>query len=194
MRPIVVARRPLSPSPSLFSSGSSVSRRPVLFVLASGISAAALLLLLTSRTPHAMGTPPSTSTSAAAAASAAAPADPAAAPPPPPASFSSFDFEVFGKVQGVYFRQHLTDKADEINEKAKAETGGNQGPVLVGWVRNTAEGSVEGVAQSSSPWALAEFERFATRVGSPASRIDRFEVTNRREVGRPEFDVFERRY
>ena len=110
----------------------------------------------------------------------------------PPAFFSSLDFEVFGKVQGVYFRQHVTDKADEINEKAKAETGEKKN-VLVGWVRNTAS-TVEGVAQSSSPQALAEFEHFVTKVGSPDSRIDRYEVRNRREVERPEFESFERRY
>ena len=117
----------------------------------------------------------------------------ATSPPPPPPSYFSLDFEVFGRVQGVYFRQHVTDKADEINEKARAETG-KLPPVLVGWVRNTAAGSVEGVAQSSSPQALAEFEHFVTKVGSPASRIDRFEVRNRRRVEKPEFEKFERRY
>ena len=112
-------------------------------------------------------------------------------------TFSSFDFEVFGKVQGVYFRQHVTEKAEEINEKAKTQIGNGKkggGPLLVGWVRNTASGSVEGVAQSSSPRALAEFEYFVTKAGSPASRIDRFEVRNRREVERAEFEAFERRY
>lgn len=153
-----------------------------------GVSAAALLLLLTSRKPSfslsTMASNVSTSTSATKV-------------PSPPAKnnvFSSLDFEVFGKVQGVYFRQHVTDKADEINERVKAETG-EQKDILVGFVRNTQRGSVEGVAQSSSAAALDEFERFVTKAGSPASRIDRFEVRNRREVGeRPEFEVFERRY
>ena len=176
-------------------------------MLASGISAAALLLLLTSTKQPTMGsaptTTPSTSASASAAAAAAAAStaaartDPAAPPPggaagsKEAASFSSLDFEVFGKVQGVYFRQHVTDKADEINERATAETGAK---ALFGWVRNTASGSVEGVAQSASHKALAEFEHFVTKVGSPASRIDGFEVRNRREVERPEFEAFERRY
>jgi acylphosphatase len=110
----------------------------------------------------------------------------------PPAAFSSFDFEVFGKVQGVYFRQHVTDKADEINDESKAQNGGKG--VLFGFVRNTAAGSVEGVAQSSSRQVLDEFEHFVTKVGSPASRIDRFEVRNRRAVPRPEFENFERKY
>ena len=86
----------------------------------------------------------------------------------------------------------MTDKADEINDRARAETG--KFPVVVGWVRNTPAGSVEGVAQSSSPRALAEFEHFVTKVGSPASRIDRFEIKNRREVEKLEFANFERRY
>lgn len=86
----------------------------------------------------------------------------------------------------------MTDKADEINARARAETG-ESFPVLVGWVRNTAAGSVEGVAQGSAR-ALAEFEHFVTQVGSPASRIDRFEVRNRRGVEKLEFEKFERRY
>lgn len=186
MRPVVAARRPLSSS-SLVTSGGTATRhrrRPVLLALASGVSAAALLLLVT-RKWETMG---STSTGRS-----SPPVAAATSPPPPPHSLSSFDFEVFGKVQGVYFRQHVTDKADEINEKARAETG-KSSPVLVGWVRNTAAGSVEGVAQSSSPATLAEFEHFVTQVGSPASRIDRFEVRNRRGVERLEFEKFERRY
>lgn len=125
------------------------------------------------------------------------------APPPlpPPPRFHSIDFEVFGKVQGVYFRQHVTDKADEINARGSSppnENGGDDSKkekrlVVVGWVRNTKQGSVEGVAQGD-PQAVAELERFVTRVGSPASRIDRFEVKNRREIDTLEYEVFERRY
>lgn len=154
-----------------------------------GVSAAAFLLLLTARKPAfspTMGSKTSNS---------------AVPPSPPPSSpthtpvFSSLDFEVFGKVQGVYFRQHVTDKADEINAKfAKAGAENQKEDILVGWVRNTAGGSVEGVAQSASAEALREFEHFVTKVGSPASRIDRFEVKNRREVERLEFQVFQRRY
>ncbi|QSL66531.1 hypothetical protein MERGE_000911 [Pneumocystis wakefieldiae] len=52
-----------------------------------------------------------------------------------------FYFEVFGKVQGVYFRNYIVEKAKSLS--------------IVGWCRNTANGSVEIEAE-----------------GSPLSRVD----------------------
>ncbi|CAH1638184.1 unnamed protein product [Spodoptera littoralis] len=49
------------------------------------------------------------------------------------ASFVTSDFEVFGKVQGVYFRKHTQKKATELG--------------LKGWVMNTAQGTVVGQIQ-----------------------------------------------
>jgi acylphosphatase len=42
-------------------------------------------------------------------------------------------FEIFGKVQGVFFRKHTEQRARELG--------------LVGWVENTTGGSVRGQAQ-----------------------------------------------
>ena len=53
----------------------------------------------------------------------------------------SMAFTVRGKVQGVYFRKYTKAKADELN--------------LKGWVKNMADGSVQGVAQGQ-PSALVE--------------------------------------
>ena len=39
--------------------------------------------------------------------------------------------QIFGKVQGVFFRDYTKRKADELN--------------LVGWVRNIPDGTVEAV-------------------------------------------------
>jgi acylphosphatase len=44
------------------------------------------------------------------------------------------DFEVDGRVQGVFFRACTEKKAKELG--------------LVGWVMNTAQGTVKGVCQS----------------------------------------------
>lgn len=45
----------------------------------------------------------------------------------------SVSFEIFGKVQGVYFRKHTEERARQLG--------------LVGWVENTPSGSVRGQAQ-----------------------------------------------
>lgn len=47
----------------------------------------------------------------------------------------SVDFEVVGRVQGVFFRAYTKDKADSLG--------------LKGWVRNTELGTVKGVIQGS---------------------------------------------
>ncbi|KAH6601526.1 hypothetical protein BASA50_001564 [Batrachochytrium salamandrivorans] len=45
----------------------------------------------------------------------------------------SASFEVFGRVQGVFFRKYTKEYADALG--------------LVGWVRNTSTGTVVGTAQ-----------------------------------------------
>lgn len=166
MRPPIVASQRSS------SALTRPGRRPLVLLAISAVAATAFLFFA-SRAPAISS--PSISTMASKTSTTSAPSPP---------RFASIDFEVYGKVQGVWFRQHVTDKADEINKTGKK---------LVGWVRNTKDGSVEGVAQGE-PGAVAELEHFVTRVGSPLSRIDRFEVTNRREVDALEFERFERRY
>jgi hypothetical protein len=47
----------------------------------------------------------------------------------------SVDFEVFGVVQGVFFRAYTQRKAQSLG--------------LVGWVKNTNQGSVKGVIQGT---------------------------------------------
>jgi acylphosphatase len=89
---------------------------------------------------------------------------------------SSIQFEVFGKVQGVFFRKHAVDKARELE--------------LRGWVANSSRGTVVGEAAASGgksgggdgASALEAFEAWL-RQGSPASSVERIEVTKRREGG-----------
>jgi len=69
-------------------------------------------------------------------------------------------FEVFGKVQGVFFRKHTHAKAEALG--------------LSGWVKNTERGTVQGEAQGPSP-AVDEFRKWLSETGSPRSRIDRAE-------------------
>uniref|UniRef100_A0A7M4EBL5 Acylphosphatase n=1 Tax=Crocodylus porosus TaxID=8502 RepID=A0A7M4EBL5_CROPO len=48
-------------------------------------------------------------------------------------SLISVDYEVFGKVQGVFFRKHTQAEGRQLG--------------LVGWVRNTERGTVQGQVQ-----------------------------------------------
>lgn len=52
----------------------------------------------------------------------------------------SCDFEVEGRVQGVFFRACTEKKAKELG--------------LVGWVMNSSQGTVEGVCQSEDKNSL----------------------------------------
>jgi len=84
-------------------------------------------------------------------------------------STSGFSFEVFGRVQGVFFRKYTERKANELG--------------LAGWVRNTSRGSVEGEVasrstagrsdQSESETTLQRMEHWLGKVGSPKSTIER---------------------
>ncbi|XP_075123670.1 acylphosphatase-2 isoform X2 [Leptodactylus fuscus] len=50
-------------------------------------------------------------------------------------ALKSVDYEVFGRVQGVCFRMYTEDEARKLG--------------VVGWVRNTRQGTVEGQVQGS---------------------------------------------
>lgn len=66
-------------------------------------------------------------------------------------------FEVFGHVQGVYFRNYIVEKANSLS--------------IVGWCRNTANGSVEIEAEGTAD-NLDIFRKWLQYEGSPLSRVD----------------------
>mmetsp|Transcript_72343 Transcript_72343/g.192864 ORF Transcript_72343/g.192864 Transcript_72343/m.192864 type:complete len:120 (-) Transcript_72343:23-382(-) len=68
------------------------------------------------------------------------------------------EFEVFGKVQRVFFRKYTKLKADELS--------------LTGWCVNTPEGTVKGVVCGSME-ALRSFKQWASKEGSPQSQIQK---------------------
>jgi acylphosphatase len=74
---------------------------------------------------------------------------------------TNMTFEVFGKVQGVFFRKYTKKKATKLNIK--------------GWVENTASGTVVGAAEAPDAAALAQFSAWLRTTGSKKSRIDRAE-------------------
>jgi len=72
------------------------------------------------------------------------------------ASLVRLKYEVFGKVQGVYFRQYTIEKAQELK--------------LNGWVRNTSRGTVEGEAEGPRE-NITKMKHWLRNVGSPASKV-----------------------
>lgn len=72
---------------------------------------------------------------------------------------ASYRFTVSGRVQGVYFRQSTREQAERLG--------------LCGWVRNLADGRVEGMAHGE-PAAL-EALRVWLQHGPAAARVDALE-------------------
>ncbi|ETB57881.1 hypothetical protein YYC_04677 [Plasmodium yoelii 17X] len=79
-----------------------------------------------------------------------------------------FDFEVFGKVQGVFFRKYTKLEADMLNIK--------------GYVQNTNKNTVIGTAESENKELLDRFKIFLTNKGSPLSRIDKCLITDEKTI------------
>mmetsp|Transcript_2436 Transcript_2436/g.4439 ORF Transcript_2436/g.4439 Transcript_2436/m.4439 type:complete len:100 (-) Transcript_2436:269-568(-) len=78
-------------------------------------------------------------------------------------SMKSVYFEIFGKVQGVYFRDNTVRKATQLG--------------LTGNVRNRKTGTVAGVIQGP-PDAVEEMQQWLSHTGSPKCRIDDAVFTN----------------
>ena len=68
----------------------------------------------------------------------------------------SYRFVVRGRVQGVFFRQSTVEQARALG--------------LGGWVRNRADGCVEGVA-GGAPAALEQLRAWLRR-GPPSARVE----------------------
>ncbi|XP_026734415.1 acylphosphatase-1-like [Trichoplusia ni] len=86
------------------------------------------------------------------------------------------DFEVFGKVQGVFFRKHTQRKANELGIK--------------GWVMNTAQGTVIGQMQGPQG-AVEDMKTWLQKVGSPKSKIEKASFRNEALITSCAFRTFE---
>lgn len=85
------------------------------------------------------------------------------------------EYEVFGKVQGVFFRKYTKKEADKLK--------------LTGWVMNTEKGTVVGVADGPET-DLKQFQNWLKNTGSPKSRIDRTSLKELRPIEKSEFPDF----
>uniref|UniRef100_A0A8B9FN66 Acylphosphatase n=1 Tax=Amazona collaria TaxID=241587 RepID=A0A8B9FN66_9PSIT len=79
----------------------------------------------------------------------------------------SVDYEVSGKVQGVFFRKYTQGEAKRLG--------------LVGWVQNTSHGTVQGQVQGPSA-RVRELQEWLRKTGSPQSRISRAEFRNEKKI------------
>ncbi|XP_076321738.1 acylphosphatase-2-like [Tachypleus tridentatus] len=87
----------------------------------------------------------------------------------------SVDFEVFGRVQGLYEVMFTKDKAKELG--------------LKGWVMNTHRDTVVGTIQGENDKIMVMREWLRT-TGSPYSRIEKCEFKNEKSISKPEFRDF----
>ncbi|KRX23543.1 Protein roller-3 [Trichinella nelsoni] len=91
-------------------------------------------------------------------------------------SLLSVDFEVFGKVQGVFFRKSTVEKAKDLG--------------LVGWCQNTKTGTVIGQVEGPKN-EVNEMKIWLEKVGSPSSRIDKAVFKNEKEISTLNFNSFD---
>lgn len=73
------------------------------------------------------------------------------------------DFEVFGKVQGVFFRKYTREKARSLS--------------LTGWCENTPSGTVRGSMEGSKE-SIMTMQTWLQTEGSPSSTISHAEFSS----------------
>ncbi|XP_054712876.1 acylphosphatase-2-like isoform X2 [Uloborus diversus] len=87
----------------------------------------------------------------------------------------SLDFEVFGRVQGVFFRKFTREKGKELG--------------LKGWVMNTSQGTVLGTMQGKEE-KIEDMKHWLQNIGSPMSKIEKCDFKNLRHISKEEFEDF----
>ncbi|GJQ76323.1 hypothetical protein Trydic_g2046 [Trypoxylus dichotomus] len=88
----------------------------------------------------------------------------------------SVDFEVYGRVQGVFFRKYTQQEARKLN--------------LRGWCMNTEKGTVQGVMQGELS-NIEMMKQWLKNTGSPSSRIEKAEFRNQADIKNLTFTSFD---
>ncbi|XP_035685993.1 acylphosphatase-2-like [Branchiostoma floridae] len=91
----------------------------------------------------------------------------------------SVEYEIHGNVQGVFFRAYTEEQASRLG--------------LVGWVRNTRRGTVDGVVQGRRE-QVKQMKQWLEFTGSPMSRIERATFRNEKDISKLDFDRFKITY
>ncbi|KAH0945949.1 hypothetical protein HN011_008846 [Eciton burchellii] len=91
----------------------------------------------------------------------------------------ALDFEVFGIVQGVFFRKYTKQRGKELG--------------LTGWCMNTSNDTVIGHIEGEKN-QIEKMKEWLNYTGSPQSQIDRTEFRNEKEITHLSFSDFEIRH
>ncbi|KAF1483939.1 Acylphosphatase-2, partial [Eudyptula minor novaehollandiae] len=117
-------------------------------------------------------------------------------------ALKSVDYEVFGRVQGkdglcaaggihVVYVLTLIVLFHYFSNQYTEEEARKLG--VVGWVKNTSQGTVTGQVQGPEDKVNA-MKSWLSKVGSPSSRIDRTSFSNEKEISKLDFSGFSTRY
>ncbi|XP_053366001.1 acylphosphatase-1-like [Clarias gariepinus] len=87
----------------------------------------------------------------------------------------SVDYEVHGTVQGVFFRKYTQSEGKKLG--------------LVGWVKNTPDGTVEGQLQGPAS-KVRQMQEWLQTTGSPQSRIVKADFSNEKIIKSMDFMDF----
>ncbi|XP_073976526.1 acylphosphatase-2-like [Rhodnius prolixus] len=90
-------------------------------------------------------------------------------------SLISLRFEVFGKVQGVFFRKYTRDKAIKLG--------------LKGFVQNTESGTVIGMVEGNRD-KVDEMKEWLTKTGSPSSKVDKCVFSQEKKIEQSQYKDF----
>ncbi|XP_065207213.1 acylphosphatase-2 [Planococcus citri] len=91
----------------------------------------------------------------------------------------SVEFEVFGKVQGVYFTKYCRDRCVELS--------------VVGWIKNSKKGTIVGKMQGTKS-GVDKMITWLAKEGSPGCRIEKCELSNFEYLVKKEFKDFSIRF
>lgn len=86
------------------------------------------------------------------------------------------EFEVFGKVQGVYFRKNTKNLALKLN--------------LTGWCKNTDHGTVIGEAEGKNK-QIDKMIHWLGNIGSPNSEIEKLLIKKRENITELKYKEFQ---
>lgn len=85
------------------------------------------------------------------------------------------EFEVFGKVQGVFFRKFTKKKSEELG--------------LKGWCMNTDQNTVRGIVEGAAD-SINVMKKWLREEGSPNSKIENA-IFNEKSIAELSFHNFE---
>ncbi|KAK7825467.1 hypothetical protein U0070_012267 [Myodes glareolus] len=88
----------------------------------------------------------------------------------------SVDYEIFGKVQGVFFHKYTQAEGKKVG--------------LVGWVQNTDRGTMQGQLQGPIS-KVRSMQEWLEKRGSPKSHIDSANFNNEKVISKLDYSDFQ---